>query len=91
MGVLDWLIGPSGGSTGGVGKDLRDLQETGHDTKDAGRKLHDSKIAQLNDESPKNASHAGHVARDDIAKAGDMGIPSDRHGSDKHSAGGKKR
>lgn len=61
------------------------LDEAGYDTSDygTGNKTFDRDwVADETDSSNKDASYAGHVARDDMADAGDMGVPADRHGEE---------
>jgi len=63
-------------------KDKAALEEAGYDTSDAGRgnkAVSEKDVAELTDSSSSQASEAHHQAQDDMAEAGDMGVPADRH------------
>jgi len=61
--------------------DLSALQEAGEDTPDVGRhSMNAADVGRMTDVSSGDAAEAGHIARDDMAEDGDMGIPSNRHG-----------
>lgn len=62
-----------------VEADLCALENCGYDVSDAGSRLKDSEIARLTDSTQSDTSFAGHIARDDMAETGDMGIPMRRH------------
>ena len=62
--------------------DVDALQEAGYDTSDAGKgndSFNAKTVGELTGSTSTSAAAAGHAARDDMAEAGDMGIPSDRH------------
>ncbi len=66
-----------------VQKDVDALKEAGYSTDDvgSGNKTMTSKdVGGMTDSSSRDASAAGHAARDDMAKDGTMGVPADRHG-----------
>jgi len=68
---------------GSLGSDLSALQDAGYDTTDAGTgntTFNASWVGSETGSSSSEAAAAGHAARDDMADAGDMGIPADRHG-----------
>ena len=57
------------------------LEEYGYDTSDIGKKdsFNEKWVGDETGVSSSEAAEAGHAARDDMAAAGDMGIPADRH------------
>lgn len=57
------------------------LEEYGYETDDIGNKssFDNEWVAKETEVSTKEAAEAGHFANDDMAAAGDMGIPADRH------------
>ena len=57
------------------------LEEYGYETDDIGNKSSFDKewVAEETGVSVSEATEAGHAARDDMADAGDMGVPGDRH------------
>lgn len=60
------------------------LEEAGYDTSDVGRgnkAFNAGTVAEETGTTSKEAARAGHQARDDMAAAGDMDIPGDRHGA----------
>ncbi len=59
------------------------LQDAGYDTSDAGtgnKTVTPASVGEMTGDTSKAAAHAEHVANDDMAEAGDMGIPANRHG-----------
>lgn len=58
------------------------LNEEGYDTSDVGRgnkAMKPKDVGEETDVSSNEASRAAHQARDDMAEAGDMDVPADRH------------
>ena len=58
------------------------LQDAGDETGDAGRgnkAMTPKSVGEMTGDTSKQAEEAFHVAKDDMAKAGDMGVPADRH------------
>lgn len=63
-----------------VSNDLRALQGAGYDTQDAGTKMSNRDIQRSSTDSGRATAAAGHQARNDMAKDGGWGVPTDRHG-----------
>lgn len=65
-----------------VASDLSALQDAGYDTSDAGRgnkAMTEGDVASETGSNSTDTTSAAHTARDDMAAAGDQGIPADRH------------
>ena len=66
--------------------DLCALIDTGNSGTDVGHGntgFNASEVGRITDSTTKEATQAGHDARDDMAKQGGWGIPADRHSKSK--------